>query len=498
MTAATPRKAVQPTTSLTVAVVVVAMVLLGSTQGSPASKNGSVSPENSRETSAPAGITFPVGSYPFGVAYDPVNGLLYVSNFGSSNISVVDPTSNRVVAWVPVYYGVGPLAVDTSTGTVYASDSVATVWGINSSTNQVQWNIPLTDAGCPYGCAPDPHAYDPANGDIYVTELVTNYVAAIHLNRVVAAIPAGDGPNGGVYDSINGNIYIASEGSSFFSNLTVINGTSNRVVGEVYPVEGGPGLAFDSSNGEVYLCSNAGQPGQSNLITAVNGSTNQVVASIPTVAACEAAVYDPTNDYVYVTDRFSPAGPDLTNVTVVDPNTHRIVLTLPVQQGPTGIAFDPANHNIYVADSDTNNVSVLPQVYRLNVHETGLPPGTNWSAMVGGTTFFSTTPTISFPETNGTLNFSIGRAANLSANPGSGSVTVDGGPQWLNVTFSKGGGGSGLLGLPGTTGYYVLAGIGAIAAILIAAVVFLTRRRKRGSGPDHPPQVSPPTDNRPP
>ncbi len=421
-----------------------------------------------------------VGSYPAGVAFDSGNGLLYVTNFGSNNISVVNTTTNQIMAWIPMPFGIDTLAVDTSTGLVYVADSVSTVYAINSSTNRVEWTISLQNAGCPHGCGPDVQTFDPANGDIYVTDIATDNVSVIRGNLPVATVPVGVDPNGATYDSANGEVFVSNEGATIPANLTVIDGTTNRVVGQVYPSGNGPGVAYASSNGDVYTCTNGIQNGFSNLVSVANGTTNKVVVSIPITSSCGAAVYDPVNDYVYVTDRTNPGGRDQFNVTLIDTDTNRIVLTQPAQMGPIGIAYDSANHNIYVADSDTNNISILPQVYRLTVHETGLSPGTNWSATVGGTTFSSTIPTITFPETNGTFDFAIGNETNLSANPSSGTLTVSGGPRMLNVTFSKGGGSSsGLFGLPGATGYYVLGGVVALLVAVVVVVIALARRKRR-------------------
>ena len=46
--------------------------------------------------------TIPVGESPFGVAVNPANGLVYVTNAGSNTVSVIDPATNTVVATIPV------------------------------------------------------------------------------------------------------------------------------------------------------------------------------------------------------------------------------------------------------------------------------------------------------------------------------------------------------------------------------------------------------------
>jgi YVTN family beta-propeller protein len=478
---------------------VVVVILAAASVGTPDRRESILSLGNATVSDfAVAPIQVELG--PWGVAFDPVNNLVYVSNFGSGTVSVINTTTDQDVKSIPVPvlngYGNGPIAVNTATGVVYVGDGVGTVYGIDPSTNVVAWTIPLAPYGCPYGCGADVQTYDPANGDIYVTNIVTNNVTVIHGTAVVATIPVGAGPNGAAYDSANGEIFVSNEGSSILSNLTVIDGALNRVVGQVYPVSTGPGVAYDDSNGNVYVCSNNVMANSSNFVTVVNGTNNRVVASIPISSSCGAAVYDPNNGYVYITDRNRPGGRDQSNITIIDPTTNSIVLSQPVQLAPIGIAYDSANHDVYVANGDSGTVSVPPQVYRLTVRETGLPNGTNWSATVGGATFTSTTPSITFPETNGTFNFTIGHQTNRSACPSSGTVTVAGGPRELNVTFSTSacaGSNKGLFGLPGATGYYVLGGFVVVIVAAVAVVIVLTRRKRRASPPAGPPPTGGPS-----
>ncbi len=469
------------------ALVVVAM-LLPSFPGSARGDDGQAPPRHPLAATEFAGNTFPGGDGPWDLAFDPENGYLYVADFGSSTVSVINTSTNQILTQIPLTFGLETIVVDTSTGFVYTANTISTVYAISPITNQVAWTTSVAPE-----FTPNAQTYDASNGDIYVTDLSSDVVSVIHTASVVATIPVGASPNGAAYDTENGDIYVSNEGSCLSCiNVTVINGTTNRVVGQVHGAGGGPGVAYDSSNGDIYTCTNGDQNDFTNFISAANGTTNAVVASIPIGSGCQSAVYDPVNDYVYITDRYR-FGVDLSNVTVVDPDTNRIVLNLPVQTGPTGIAYDSANQNVYVADSDTNNISVLPQIYRLTVHETGLPSGTNWSATVGGATFSSTTTSITFPKTNGTFNFTVGNVASRCPSPGFRTVQVAGGPREQNVTFSTSsscGSTQGLFGLPGETGYYVLGGF--VAALVAAAVVFvLFARRKR---PAKPSPTTPPPD----
>lgn len=431
----------------------------------------------SEEAAASSG-SISIGGYPIDIAYDPVNNFLYVTLQESSsfhyNMTVINATNSRVVAELPMPYGVSTLAVDTRYGYVYVGNCCNTVYAIDPLSEHVAWNVSV---GCPDGCSPEAQTYDSANGQIFLTDLGNNNVSVVEGRNFVTTFRVGSGPNGATYDPANGKVFVADEGAYA---LTVINGSTDAVVGRIAPVDPGPGVTYDSSNGDVYVCeNNASGPNASNFVTAVNGSSDTIIAAIPIASSCGAAVYDPVNDYVYITDQMSPSGKYLSNVTVVDPRTNRIVLTQPVQLGPDGVAFDSANHNIYVADTYGENISVLPQLFRVTFRETGLPEGTNWSVIMGGRDFSSSTSTISFPEMNGSCNFTIARTGSYTAIPASGEAMVVGKNQVLSVAFSNSTGpkgSAGFLGLPLWTGYSVLGGLAVL--ILIASVVVIRRRRE--------------------
>ena len=91
--------------------------------------------------------------------------------------------------------------------------------------------------------------------------------------------------------------------------------------------------------------------------------------------------------------------------------------------------------------------------FALNVVESGLPTGTNWSAAVGGLSLSSKTSTITFDEPNGTYSVSVSGVVgyNQSVNPqlvsisnGSRTVEVNFSQAFYNVVFRESGLSSGL------------------------------------------------------
>ena len=66
--------------------------------------------------------TIAVGTYPDGVAYSPSNDRIYVANYGSNNVSVIDPT-NTVVATIAVGNGPYTVAYSPSNDRIYVANS---------------------------------------------------------------------------------------------------------------------------------------------------------------------------------------------------------------------------------------------------------------------------------------------------------------------------------------------------------------------------------------
>src|SRR6266540_2910507 len=87
-----------------------------------------------------------------------------------------------------------------------------------------------------------PHhmAFNPDNGDIYVTNLDSDTVSVIdsQTNTVIGnPIPVGDRPVGIAFNADNGDLYVANQ---FSNTVSVIDGQTNTVTGNPIPVGDNP------------------------------------------------------------------------------------------------------------------------------------------------------------------------------------------------------------------------------------------------------------------
>jgi len=352
-------------------------------------------------------VTLPAGTLPGGVAHNTGNGYVYVANFGSGNVTVINDTT--IVA--SLFVGVSPVGVgyNNGNGYVYVANSYSNDVSVIDGTTVVATVVA--------GDAPQGVAYDGGNGYVYVTNIHSNNVSVIDGTSMVASVPVGTYPFGVAYNNGNGYVYVANMGSN---DVSVIDGTT--VVATV-PVGYEPnGVTYDSRAGYVYVSNRVS--GSLSVI-----SETSVVATVLLGAYPAAVAYNSGNGFVYVANYAS------NNVSVVSGTT--VVGAVPVGNWPDGIAYDAGNGYVYVANAGSYDVSVFSTITPplVSFTETGLPAGTSWTVTLDGSSNSSTSTTIAFAAPNGSYSYVMGIVPGFIPAPFSGSVTVNGVPVDVTISF---------------------------------------------------------------
>src|SRR5204863_10539 len=251
-----------------------------------------------------------------------------------------------------------------------------------------------------------------------------SFTANTRGGTVVATVPVGNYPVGAAYNSKNGYVYVAN----FVSNsVSLISGTT--VVATV-PVGGNPrGVAYDGGNGYIYVANC-----DSKAVNVIDGTA--VVATVPVGTCPYDLAYDTLDGYVYVANY---ADFIRGNVSVISETA--VVAWIPVGEYPDAVAYDAGNGCAYVARYYAGTVCVIctaAQLSLVSFTEVGLTSGTSWSVAIGGLSYRTTSPTITFSEPDGQVSFVVSRTATSATyydpSPASGSVAVNRAP--LNVTIS--------------------------------------------------------------
>ncbi|OQW91777.1 MAG: hypothetical protein BWK78_03580, partial [Thiotrichaceae bacterium IS1] len=260
--------------------------------------SGTVSVIDTSSNSVVAKVT--VGRWPFGVAVNPAGTRVYVTNtYNSNNVSVIDTSNNSVVATVTV-------------------------------------------GNLPHGVA-----VNPAGTRVYVANSDSNNVSVIDTsnNSVVATVPVGTNPYGVAVNPAGTRAYVVNHNSN---NVSVIDTSNNSVVSTV-PVGTSPiGVAVNPAGTRVYVAN-----GHSNTISVINTSNNSVVATVAVGSWPTGVAVNSAGTRIYVSNGLSD------NVSVIDTSTNSVVTTVTVGITPYGIAVNSAGTRVYVVNLNSNDVSVI-------------------------------------------------------------------------------------------------------------------------------------------
>ncbi len=287
---------------------------------------------------------------PFALAYDPANTYLYITNAGSSTVSVLDSKTNVIVATIHVEDMPQAAAYDPSNNEILvANTGNTTVSAINGTTNQVIATISV-------GSSPDAIGYDPENGYAYVADSDDNNVSVINsTNDVVGTFSVGSDASASIssvlYDGASHSLYFMDYNSG---TIYVIDAKTQGMITTIdLGLEASPdAAAIDPNNNFVYVADD------DNNLSVIDGSTNTLINKISVgpvdTASLEAVAYSPQDGNVYVADAYD------NNVSEINPLNGAIVNTLNVGSNPVGLAYDGENHNIYVANENSNTLTVIP------------------------------------------------------------------------------------------------------------------------------------------
>jgi len=198
----------------------------------------------------------------------PCAVVAYVSNFGGNNVSVLDTSTNRVVAIVTVGSGPHGVAVNPAGTRAYVANTAShNVSVIDTSNNTVVATVTV-------GSTPHGVAVNPAGTRVYVTNFDTNNVWVIDTsnNTVVATVTVGSGPYGVAVNPAGTRVYVTNFGTN---NVSVIDTSTNTVVATVTVGSHPLGVALNLDGTYAYVANF-----NNNNVSVIDTSTNTVVATV--------------------------------------------------------------------------------------------------------------------------------------------------------------------------------------------------------------------------
>ena len=319
-----------------------------------------------------------VGAHPLAVAFNSATGQIYTANAGDNTVTAIDAASGHSTT---LAVGAGPtaLAVDIVTNKIYvASESSNTVSVIDGATN--------TLSKASVGSNPTAVLVNPAADKIYVASPGSNRVTVLDDNtHSTTDVATGNSPRALALNPLTNKVYVANFGDR---SVTVVDGATNAPT--TIDLGGSPrGVAVNPATNRIYVATasqdalavidgTAGSVlntivlGVTPAAVAVNPVTNTIYASSPsgnslvmidgaTSAASLVAVgHSPRNLAVNpVTNRVYVVNAGDNTVTVIDGSTGSAVATVAVGNGPRTVAVNPITNRAYVANFKDNTVTVI-------------------------------------------------------------------------------------------------------------------------------------------
>ncbi len=288
--------------------------------------------------------------HPQGMAYNPMNKMVYAANQLSGTITVANQ-QNQVVATIqlqPSFPGLcSPVAIAINTnpasvryGYAYVACSVSNTIQVISPTHDITAIISA-------GCRPIAIAFNPINNLVYAANLVDNTLSVIdsdtHVLIPASPIAAGNGPLGIGVNQSTGRVYVCNSTSNTISVfdagnalLTTINNAGQRPVS----------ITYNPANGFMYAVAT-----DSNEVLRINAVTHVIESSIPVGAKPYGSFYAPVNQYLYVQNRRDDT------MTVIRPDNS--VTAINVGEQNIGGIFNTDTNSIYITDTPNNRINVI-------------------------------------------------------------------------------------------------------------------------------------------
>jgi len=304
------------------------------TTSTSTTSQGSPLPISSVET---ANIS--IGGSPRTIAIDPNTNRVYVADFFYNNLTVVDPTTNSVVARIalPADDNNG-IAVDPNTNMVYVLVEGG-ITEVNGATNKVVGELHLN-----FG--PGSMAYDPSNLMIYGSkEGYGSLIGAdVRTGNVVWNVSLGYWANSVAVDPHTNVVFAVGcyqEGLVCNSVISAVDGTNGDVLNKItLGNDAYPRVTVDTVTHVAYVSGSA-------QLVALNGTTGKIIFDVNSMACgpFDSMAADTSSNQLLAISL------DYNYVLAYDGTSGALVNIYSLSSTPQFVAFNPNTNEAYVTVS---------------------------------------------------------------------------------------------------------------------------------------------------
>lgn len=283
-----------------------------------------------------------VGAAPVSIDVDSTSGRAYVANAADGTVTVIDGTSNKVLATVPVGARPYSIAANPLTGMVYVShtfsDKTTVLNGATQAvTQKATGSIDLI-------------AIDAAANTAYLLAYEGGNLTVLEgAQHALRRKEAGKHAWGMAVNEVTHTLFVARMGSG---DVIALQGTSSSIL----PAGHTPcAVAVNPRSNTVYVANYADRS-----VTILDAGTGRTTATIAVGEHPQAVAVDAQRNLAYVANTFS------NTVTIINGASRKAVATLPAGKAPYALAVDPGSSRLYVANEAGDS--------HFTIFDTTLPP----------------------------------------------------------------------------------------------------------------------------
>jgi YVTN family beta-propeller protein len=288
--------------------------------------------------------------------------LLFVSNLGQPEVSIINTTTNQLVGNVTTNGGVMAVEAVPEKNRLYVATFESggiDIYELDS--REFVKTAPLPDFEITYWYSPRDNApvgvtfltggwsmdYNPANGMLYVANYNANNIAVIDTD-VDAPVAAIDVPAHPFIAKVDPNSNILLVANTATRGITMISTETNEIIDAITTGCGPWGIDIDSQRGLAYITHRA-----CFRIDILDIASHEIIGRIPVGNVVQTVSVDPTEHMIYTSYM------DRNAILKINGQTNEIISTIDMENTLFDVVVDPATHTLYASTKFANKVLVI-------------------------------------------------------------------------------------------------------------------------------------------
>lgn len=287
-----------------------------------------------------------VGDFPRDIDIDPILNTLYVSNYESGTVSIIDSKNMIVQDTISINEQSNPtkIVVDSNRHLVFVSDKIS---GVLTVVDGVDGNI--IDS-MKIGDSLWDLDINEKNGKLYVSDLIKNEIIIVDtINlEIIKSISIDQSPWSIIVNENTNMIYVASGTSEI---IHVIDGAKDILVNEINPGVKPWGLSINEKNNVLYVTS-----WDSNSVIVIDLQNDQILYQIPIQSGAWQMITNQNNGVTIISNEHT------NELYLLDEHSKQFQ-TIIVFDSPQSMAVSQFSNTVYVVNPLSNSVSSIVYDY---------------------------------------------------------------------------------------------------------------------------------------